>query len=225
MTTATLDKPSTNPPTQPPSRIKRVSFGATKPKATETKTKYPVFDDAATGDQVREIAARIKKRAGELEALEGAQKTDKAEIKMFTGPFYWKTNANKTKPPSSISIPSAEGEVLVTFQNRYTDLPDEAPLVAIIGADNAAKFIRQSFKLTINGEELPVGKEQEVVDEIIAVLEKHGASHALEVKEALKPTPDFHVARLTIFTPEQNQQIDQLWPVVAMVKTKGRGEE
>lgn len=216
----TLEKPTA--PAKP--GIKRVSFGKVKPKETETKTKYPVFNDPATGNQVAEIAARVKKRADDIEALEGAQKTDKAELKMFVGPFYFTENANKAKPPSSISIPTDAGEVLVTFQNRYSKLEDEGPLTAIIGEENAAKFIRQSFDLKIKGDQLPVGKEQDVVDEIIAVLEKHNAGSALEVKEELKPTPDFHVARLTAFTPEQNQQIDQVWPITAMVKTKGRGE-
>lgn len=222
MSTATLEpKPET---LNAKPGVKRISFGKAAKKEVETKTQYPVFNDPASGDQVTAIAQRIKERSAEKEALEGALKTDKAELKMFVAPFYFKENANKSKPPSSISIPTSAGEVLVTFQNRYSELEDEGPLAAIIGQENVARFVRQSFELKIKGEELPVGKEQTIVDALMELLEKHGASAALEVKESLKPTPEFHIERLRLFTPEQNQQIDQLWPIITMTKTKGRGE-
>lgn len=229
MQTQTIE-PTVKTSAPKPSAVKRVTFGKAAKKEETTSTKYPVFNDPAIGSQVSDIAARIRQRATELESLEGAQKTDKAEIKMLVGPFYFRENQNKSKPPSSISIPTvdAEGrpaaEVLVTFQNRYSKLDDEGPLNAIMGEENAAKYIRQSFELKINGEDLPSGKEQEIVDAVIALLDEHNAGSALEVKESLKPSPTFHIERLSVFTPEQNLQIEQAWPVVSMVKTKGRGE-
>ena len=218
----TLAPPSPNP-APAKSGIRKVSFGKAAVKKEETRTAYPVFNDPSTGNQVAEIAARIKKRADEIESLEGAQKTDKAELKMFVAPFYFQTNQRKLDPPSSISIPSDAGEVLVTFQNRYTKLTDSARLETLLG-DQAERYLRQTFTLAITGEELPAGREQSIVDEVQAVLEKHGASSALEVKEEIKPTKDFHVAWLTAFTPEQNLAIEQACPIVAMIKTKGRGK-
>ncbi|HHY86387.1 MAG TPA: hypothetical protein GYA07_12780 [Verrucomicrobia bacterium] len=215
--------PAAATPTAPAKPIRKVSFGKVPKKKEETKTAYPVFDDPATGDQVKAIAARIKKRAEEMEALDGAQETDKAELKMFVAPFYYRTNAGKLNPPSSIAIPSSEGEVLVTFQNRYKKLESEAPLVPILG-DAIGDYVRQSFNITIKGDDLPAGKEQEIVDAVTELLEKHGAAVAMEVQEALMPVPTFHVTRLSKFTPEQNLAIDRIWPVVAMVKTKGRGK-
>lgn len=225
MSTPTLQTEAPAPTTTAPApapKLRKVSFGKAAVKKEESKTAYPVFQDEAVGAQVTAIAERIKKRDNELKALEGAQKTDKAELKMFVAPYYFRVNQRKLDPPSSIAIPSPAGEVLVTFQNRYPALEDESALLPILG-DKAEQFLRQSFTLNIKGEELPVGKEQQVVDDVIAVLEKHGAAGALEVKEQIKPTPDFHVARLTHFTPEQNMQIEQVWPITAMIKTKGRG--
>lgn len=149
------------------------------------------------------------------------QKTDKAELKMFVSPFYFRVNQNKADPPSSIVVKSEAGEVLVTYPNRYSKLENEDALAPILG-DDLSRYVRQSFTLSIKGEELPVGQEQEVVDAIQALLEAYGALGALEVKEELKPTPDFHTARLRQFTPEQNMAIERVWPIVAMVKTKGR---
>jgi hypothetical protein len=204
--------------------LKRVSFSKAPAKA-ETKTEYPVFADPENPGvvkQVLDIAARIKTRSDEIESLEGAQATDKAELKMFVLPFYFKVNRGRAEPPSSVSIPSEAGEVLVTFQNRYSRMESEAPLVPLLG-DNLEKYFRVAFNLTIKGELLPVDKAQDIVDEIQRVLTKHGALDALEVKEEIKPTRDYHVARHTAFTPEQNLALEEACPIVAMIKTKGRG--
>ena len=67
---------------------------------------------------------------------------------------------------SSVSVQSPEGEVLVCFQNRYSKLESEAPIEALAGGDVILeKYFRQSFNLNVNGEELPAGKEQEIVDD------------------------------------------------------------
>lgn len=219
---AVVQAPVISPPPAAPKGLKKISFGGVAKKEEKSGTDYPVFNDPATGAQVLEIAARIKKRSGEIEALEGAQKTDKAELKMFVAPFYFRVNAGKAEPPSSISIPSAEGEVLVTYQNRYSKLKDESPIIPILG-ERTEKYFRQTFTLKIAGEELPAGQEQKIVDSIIAVLALHGATNALEVDEQVKPTKDFHIARLRDFTPEVNLQLDEACPMITMVKIKGRG--
>jgi hypothetical protein len=53
-------------------------------------------------------------------------------------------------------------------------------------------------------------------------------SNSTECKAVFKPSKDFHTARHTLFTPEQNLEIDKVVPVSASVKTKlgrGGGEE
>jgi hypothetical protein len=205
--------------------LKKISF-AKPAKKEETKTDYPVFTDPNPQRvvQVAEIAARIKTRSGEIEALEGAQDTDKAELRMFVAPFYFTVNRGKPEPPSSISIPSTAGEVLVTFQNRYTKITDESALDPILG-DQLDKWFRQAFSLSIKGELLPDGQAQDIVNEIQAVLAAHNAMDALDVKEEIKPVKEFHVARHTAFTPQVNMAIEQACPIVAMIKTKGRGSK
>ena len=193
-------------------------------KKADTKTAYPVFDDPAVGQQVSEIAARIKRRAGEIEALDGAQKTDKLELRMFGSPFYYRVNQGRHEAPSSISIPSTEGEVLLTYQNRYTKLPEgaEAQLNDLLGEDRVARYFKESFTLKIVGEELPEDFAQEIVDEISAVLTRFNCLAALEVDAQIKPVASFHAQRLIELSPEENLQIEQICPVITMVKTKGR---
>ena len=53
---------------------------------------------------------------------------------------------------------------------------------------------------------------------------RHGAGAALSAKAVFKPTKDFHTARHTLFSAEQNLAIDKVVPLSASVKTKlGRG--
>jgi len=220
------------PAPKPAGGLKKISFGKAPKKKEDTGTAYPVFDDPQVGTQVTDMAARIKSRAGQIEALQGANETDKAELKMLVTPFYFTVNHNKSAPPSSIRIPcqvadeahpgqTKPGEVLVTFMNRYYKLEDDSALVPVLG-DKVGDYFRQTFTGKVNGEELPAGKEQEIVDALNAVLEAHGALAAIEWKEEIKPTKEFHVARHRDFTPAQNLAIEQVAPIVAMVKTKGR---
>jgi len=204
-----------------PGGLKKVSF-AKAPKKEDTKSDYPVFNDS-TG-QVALIAERIKRRDSEIEALTGAQQTDKAELKMFVAPFYFTTNRGKAAPPSSISVQSAAGEVLVTFQNRYSNLESEDALIPILG-EQVGQFFRQAFDLKVKGELLPADRAQDFVNDLQELLTKYNALDALEIKEEIKPTKDFHIARHTLFTPEVNMALEQVCPITAMIKTKGRGSK
>jgi len=52
--------------------------------------------------------------------------------------------------------------------------------------------------------------------------EKAGA--ALSAKAVFKPTKEFHTARHTLYSADENMEIDKVVPVAAIVKTKlGRG--
>jgi hypothetical protein len=61
--------------------------------------------------------------------LKGAPKTDEAELKMLTAPHHLTVNLGRHEVPSSVGVPSAKGEVLVTFANSYSQLSDETGLL------------------------------------------------------------------------------------------------
>jgi hypothetical protein len=75
----------------------------------------------------------ILERSEQFEALKGALETDKAELKFMVSPHYFTVNHGRHEVPSSISVASPQGEVLVTFQNRYSLLPDETGLLSVLG--------------------------------------------------------------------------------------------
>ncbi|MDE2102887.1 MAG: hypothetical protein KGL39_36925 [Patescibacteria group bacterium] len=214
--------PAASAPVTPPAKaggLKKVSFGKIATKKEETKTAYPVMPDA--DGKVAEIAARILERTEQFEALKGALETDKAELKFMVAPHYFAVNHGRHEVPSSVAVNSPKGEVLVTFQNRYSQLPDEAALVPVLG-DLTGEFFRQSFELKIKGDKLPADKTQELLDEMQNLFAKFGATDALEVKEGIKPVETFHAQRHLQLTPAQNLALEQVVPIVAMIKTKGR---
>ena len=212
--------PATATVAAPPGALKKVSFGKIATKKDETKTAYPVMPDA--DGKASEIAARILERTEQFEALKGALETDKAELKFMVAPYYFKVNHGRHEVPSSIAVAAPQGaEVLVTFQNRYSQLPDESALLPILG-DQCGTHFRQSFELKIKGDKLPADRTQELLDELQNLFAKFGATDALEVKEGVKPVETFHAQRHLLLTPEQNLALEQVVPIIAMIKTKGR---
>ena len=166
-----LDAPPAAPaansvPVTPPAKaggLKKVSFGKIAKKDETTKTAYPVFPDEL--GKASEIAARILERTEQFEALKGALETDKAELKFMVTPHYFAVNHGRHEVPSSVSVSSPQGEVLVTFQNRYPMLADETGLLPVLG-ERTGEFYRQSFELKIKGDKLPADKTQELMDRL-----------------------------------------------------------
>jgi hypothetical protein len=65
---------------------------------------------------------------------------------------------------------------------------------------------------------------QKIPRELQEIFARHGAGAALSAKAVFKPNKEFHTARHTLFSAEQNLEIDKVVPVSASVKTKlGRG--
>lgn len=224
-TLAVASPSTTNPqPSTKPKGLKKLSFGTIAPKKEETKTAYPVYDNPAAAV----IAARIQTRTEELAALEGALKTDKAELKQTVGLFYFHTNHGKANVPSSISVPCLVGtekrEVLVCFQNRYAKIDSEDPLIRVLGEKRAGEYFRFQDKLTIDCDQLPVEDAQEFVDELRKLTERFNATAALTIKQEIKPVADFHAKRHLVLTVEENMALEEVAPITAMIKTKGRGE-
>jgi len=198
--------------------VKKLSFGGIAKKRADSKTAYPVFPD---NPQIRELAQRIIERQQQFDALEGALKTDKAEMKCLVTPFYFTQNRGKLDVPSSVAIQSDTGELLVLFQNRYTKLDSDAPMIGVLG-DRTGKYFQQAFNLTIDGDKLPTDRAQELLNDLVELFAKYNANDALQVAEAVKPVSDFHSRRHLELTPEENLAVEQVCPIVAQVKTKGR---
>jgi len=205
-----------------PDPLRKLSFGAINRKANNARTAYPVLPDP--NGELAIITARIIERTAQIEAIEGALTIDKSELKTLATPFYFTQASGKVEVANSVSAVSPAGEVLITFPNRYSRLESEAPLLPILG-EQTSTFFRQAFALEIDGDKLPAENTQELLDELQQLFTRYHAAEALKVKECIKPVPDFHTTRHIALSPQQNLAINQVCPIVAMVKTKGRGKE
>jgi hypothetical protein len=209
--TATTAKPT----------IKKLNLGGIAVKTEKKGTDYPALPDP-TGD-VAKLTSDIINESREMEALEGSLKIKKMELKTLAQAHYFNHLHGKHDIPSSVeAIGNPDEKVLVTFQNRYAAIQDESTIIDVLGEDRTAQFFRQSFELKIDGDKIPAESAQAVIDAIQTLFAEHNASEALAVKAVIKPTPDFHTARHTALSVDENMEVEMICPIVAMVKTKGR---
>jgi len=214
-----IKEKTSRPAKTQPDPLRKLSFGAITRKANNA---YPVLPDP--NGQLAIITARIIERTAQIEALDGAREIDKSELKTLATPFYFTQANGKVDVANSVSVVSPAGEVLITFPNRYGRLESEAASLPILG-ERTATFFRQSFALEIDGDKLPAENTQELLNELQQLFARYHAAEALQVKEGIKPVPDFHTVRHAALSPQQNLALNQVCPIIAMVKTKGRTKE
>jgi len=201
--------------------IKKINLGGIAAKTDKTKTSYPALPDP-TGD-VAKLTSDIINESREMEALEGSLKIKKMELKTLAQGFFFNHLHGKHDIPSSVeAVGNPDEKVLVTFQNRYAAIQDESTIIDVLGAERTAQFFRQSFELKIDGDKIPAANAEALIGAIQALFEEHNATEALTCKEVIKPTPDFHTARHTALSVDENLAVEMVCPIVAMVKTKGR---
>ena len=201
--------------------IKKINLGGIAKKTEKKGTEYPQLPDP-TGD-VAKLTSDIINESRELEALEGSLKIKKMELKTLAQDFFFNHLHGKHDIPSSVeAIGNPDEKVLVTFQNRYAALQDEEGVSTIIGAERTAQFFRQSFELKIDGDKIPADSAEALIDAIQTLFAEYNASEALTAKAVIKPTAEFHTARHTALSVDENLAVEMVCPIVAMVKTKGR---
>ena len=121
-------------------------------------------------------------------------------------PFHFTVNSGHAEIPSSVSVPSPQGEVRVSFKDAYKKLDEvRFELVKeIIGDELASSYMVQSFEFTIKSDQIPSSKMQSVIDAVKEMAERLGVLDAVGVAAYYKPTAEWHTARFRQLTPEQN---------------------
>ena len=205
-----------------PAGLKKFNLGGIATQAeSSTKKDYPILPDP-DGDLAKLVADLLAK-SDQLDALDGECTLLKAEITSKARPFWFEVNQGKAVAASSVVCRDKDGgEVTVSFQNRYSGTEQDAALVEAVGADIAERFFRQSFEIKVNGDAIPAENAQAVIDGLTKLFAANNAAGALKAKATFKPTAEYHEARHSKLTPEQNMNAERLIPCTAVVKTKGR---
>jgi hypothetical protein len=227
-----MSKPKTAPPPAPlaatlaPSEpaISKVNLAGFAKKSAASGKVYPVLPDPE--GQVSELVASILTKSDELDALTASLELEKAELRTLATQFFFTQHEGRVDIASSIECRDGEKQVTVQFQNRYGIVPtaNEAQLTDLLG-DRAAKFFKQGFALKIEGAKIPIDAAAELLGELQELFVRHRASEALTATSGIVPVKDFHLARHTALTREENAAIERLCPSIKAVKTKGRGED
>jgi hypothetical protein len=204
--------------------LKKVNLGGIATKSSsKTKTEYPVLPDP-NGD-VAKLVADIRRETAEMEALEGSLDIKKAELRGQAQEYYFEHYSGKHDIASSIEARADNEAVLVSFTSRYKTITDEASLIDTIGEDRTARFFRQSFELKVDGDKIPESEAETLIEELSALFARFNAGDALTAKSVIKPTAEFHTARHTALSVDENRAVDLICPIIASVKTKGRKKD
>ncbi len=97
--------------------------------------------------------------------------------------------------------------VRVGFSNSYRGTTDDAAILRMTGEKGSA-FFKQSFELKIKGDLIPEAAAEEIIGELQALFARHNAGAALSAKAGFKPTKEFHTARHTLYSANENMEID-----------------
>lgn len=202
--------------------IKKINLGGIASKKADTKTSYPALPDPS-GD-VAKLTSDIINEQRDMEALDASVKIKKMELKTLAQDFFFNHLHGKHDIPSSVEAigTTPDEKVLVTFQNRYSAIADESPIIEVLGEELTAQFFRQSFELKIDGDKIPADSAESLIMAVQALFAEYNASEALTAKAVIKPTAEFHTARHTALSVDENLAVERVCPIVAMIKTKGR---
>lgn len=205
------------PREKPVAGIAEIDFGApTTAPVSRPKSKYPLVD----GPKVERLTDRIIELGDKFDAVDGPFKAAKLEMIELAFPQFFEKNEGKVEAPSSMLAYGTKGGVRVTFKDQFTP-GDKARIIALLGPTMAGKWFRQHWVVKIDSDMIPADKGAAIVEDLKAVMAKHGVSHAMEIKAAILPNLDFAAKRHFTFEPETNIKINEIVPQRAAVSTKG----
>ena len=160
-----------------------------------------------------------------IECDEAKERGDAAKkmLSELAAPQFFKQWHGKPEQESSMKAHSEVGNALVTFRKQLKKIESMAALDPLkpVFRGQESEFFRERFVIEIDGDKIPLQAQQALVDKLQTLFAEHGALDALSVRTEVKPLEGFHSQRHTLFTPEQNIQINALVPIIASVKTKG----
>jgi hypothetical protein len=106
--------------------------------------------------------------------------------------------------------------VKLIVKSRYSQsLTDDAPIREVIGAERTDRYFRQSTLIKVDFDLVPEDKQDIFAAEILAAARNNGVESAVEAKQFIAPKAGFHDARTVVLTPEENNKLDEVLPIVA----------
>lgn len=204
------------PSEKPVSGIAEIDFGTPTTAAPKRTSKYPLVD----GPTIEKLTDKILGLSEKFNAVNDPFKAAKQEMIELAFPQFFGKNEGKVEAPSSMVAYGTKGGVRVTFKDQFTP-GDKQKLIALLSPTLAGKWFRQHWVIKVDSDKIPPEKGVAIVEDLKAVMAKHGVAHALDIKAGILPTLDFATKRHATFEPETNLKINEIVPQIAAVFTKG----
>jgi hypothetical protein len=206
-----------HPSAKPVEGIAEIGFDVSAPEpAAATKSKYPLVE----GPAIAKLADRIIELGEKFDAVADPFKAAKMEMTELAMPQFFEKNRGRVEAPSSMIAQGTKGGVRVTFKDKFS-AGDKQALYAILGPDKAAEWFRQYWEVKIKSDDIPPEVGPALINDLKAVMAKHGVSHALGVKAQILPKPEFAAKRHFVFDVATNLEIQKVVPQQAAVGWKG----
>ena len=115
---------------------------------------------------------------------------------------WFSSNAGRSTPESSLKLVTTTGQITVSFAAQW--FPKNVKLATLL----PPPLLRKKCELKVDVSKIPEAKQNEVVNDLVQALARHGCEEALTAKLVDYPREEFASARHTQFTPEQNEQFE-----------------
>lgn len=134
-------------------------------------------------------------------------------------------------PQTSVRlIDEADGEVVVSFQDRYQAVNPEAAIQALVaaGVQDVNDYLQEEMVVKFDAKQFHTADGKFNAELFVAVREalagvakKYGvAGELIEKEKVVKPNANFHARRWHDFTPEQNEALSEVLPNTVQVSVR-----
>jgi len=159
-----------------------------------------------------EIIDALASQLDEVEALEGAISSTKAELVEELFPQWLDLNASSHVHNGTVVLKGAERDIQMTFKSAFTKIPADKSddIVDAIGAKAFGEFFRQKVDAKINFDAVPESKQQKLFDGIAALLKELDVTECLTLSNVVVPVDGFNEVRASKLTKQQNESLEKV---------------
>lgn len=158
---------------------------------TQTPSEHIILD---TPEATR-LAANWRHAGDGIKLLEANQTVARDALQPIAFAHWLQANNGVAKPAASVLVDN----VLITFGASWTGCPAALP----------PEYKRQKFGFKIDGDKIPPAVAQGFVNDLVALVVKHGVKGALKITDEEAPAKEFGTARHKL-GPEFNLELERL---------------
>ena len=201
MSTITVLKKKVKPEEDAAFNLADVLAGATAPKAS--KAKKAAAPLLVVGDDVKQLATRIREVKEELDSAESIYETLSAEFIENVSPL--RDSLCKKAYQSSVRVPDTKGlSVGVSWADKYCKVPGEndSAIREVVG-DHFEDYFTPDIAVTVRD------ISEESLKELVTAVGPERFARFFAVEKTIKPTTRFTMEQFNVFTLEQRQRLVQ----------------